>query len=290
MKNRLGPPNLLRDSRVYLSGPMDFVGDREIEMKFGWRNRVGEFFRELDVTVFDPWFKPEVYGLHEYGREGQSTTTDRDKWTFDPSPVGSATRGDLAATYWPTMHIDLRMVDTADFLVAYAPTNIYSVGTPHEIILARQQRKPVLFVSPPVSFPALKALEDHLDVQKDAKGRDLLRKLAGEVPIKINEKGIPSLWYMPLIDSESFFDGFGFEPYRTKFGWSTELPLDQREKEHPPKRPLLPFLESLNNRLPQKWSRTLKKYVPNDDWLLWNLEKLEGKAGANLSAVHQSPQ
>jgi hypothetical protein len=44
--------------------------------------------------------------------------------------------------------MDLRMVDTSDFIVAYVPTNVYSVGTPHEIILCRSERKPVLFVSP----------------------------------------------------------------------------------------------------------------------------------------------
>ena len=89
--------SLLQGARVYLSGPMDFVASRTAEKKSGWRNRVSQFLQEMGVTVFDPWFKPEVYGLHEYGREGEKTTTDRDKWTFDPSPAGSATRGDLAA-------------------------------------------------------------------------------------------------------------------------------------------------------------------------------------------------
>jgi len=285
---RPGPPNLLRDARVYLSGPMDFVGNRKVEKEFGWRNRMGQFLRQLDVTVFDPWFKPEVYGLHEYGREGENTTTDREKWTFDSTRDGSAKRGDLAGTYWPTLHIDLRMVDTADFLVAYVPTNIYSVGTPHEIILARQQRKPVLFVSPPVSFPSLDDLKEHLQARKDDDGLKLLEQLSGEVPIKSNEPGIPSLWYMPLIDTESFFDGFGFEAYRGAFGWTTEIAIDQREKNHPPRRPLLPFIESLNNQLPKKWSRARQDYVDNDDWFLWNLEKLEGKTGANLKDVHQS--
>ncbi len=30
--------------------------------------------------------------------------------------------------FWETLHIDLRMVDTSDFTIAYVPTNIYSVG------------------------------------------------------------------------------------------------------------------------------------------------------------------
>src|SRR5688572_12433666 len=43
MSGRLPPPNLLRDARVYLSGPMDFVASRAAEQKLGWRNRVGDF-------------------------------------------------------------------------------------------------------------------------------------------------------------------------------------------------------------------------------------------------------
>jgi hypothetical protein len=51
---------LLDGTRVYLSGPMDFVASRANEAKFGWRNRVGEFLARLGVTVFDPWNKPQV--------------------------------------------------------------------------------------------------------------------------------------------------------------------------------------------------------------------------------------
>ena len=57
--------NLLRGARVYLSGPMDFVASRAAEKQSGWRNRVSEFLQGMGVTVFDPWFKPDVRGLHE---------------------------------------------------------------------------------------------------------------------------------------------------------------------------------------------------------------------------------
>jgi len=39
--------------------------------------------------------------------------------------------------------------------VAFVPTNIYSVGTVHEIIVARLQRKAVLLISPPVKYELL---------------------------------------------------------------------------------------------------------------------------------------
>ena len=175
---KAGNGGLLHGARVYLSGPMDFVANREDEKTNGWRARIGNVLRDLGAIVFDPWNKPEVRGLHEYGKEGVDTDKDREKWTFENSTDGAKTRAKMTGHYWETLHIDLRMVDTADFLVAHCPTNVYSVGTVHEIALARLER---------------------------------------------------------------------------------------------PKRPLLPALVELSHRLPQKWDDRLKKYVRNDDWLLWDI-------------------
>jgi hypothetical protein len=263
---------LLQGARVYLSGPMDFVASRDVEAKTGWRTRIGQVLRKFGTIVFDPWNKPEVRGLHEYGKETAASAKAREAWTFEDSRAGAQSRAKLTGHYWETLHIDLRMVDTADFLIAYCPTNIYSVGTVHEIALARQERKPVLFVSPSVAFPSYDALAKHL--AKDTVGTKLLDKLKNELPIKPNERGVPSLWYMPLVGGESFFDGFGFQlaPYRTRYGWKGTA-IDEVERRRPPVRPLLPFLESLNTRLPTKWDNKLKRFVRNDDWLLWNIPK-----------------
>jgi hypothetical protein len=265
----MSDPNHLRGARIYLSGPMDFVASRVEEKTSGWRNRVGDFLRSFGSVVFDPWFKPAVRGLHQYGLEDINTIDVRENWTFDQGQRGDETRSDCAENFWETLHIDLRMVDTSDFTIAYCPTNIYSVGTAHEIILTRQQMKPVLFVSPPVTFPTFDELCEHL--RDDPKGSELLEKLSNEVPIKPNPRGIPSLWYMPLIGSGNFFDGFGFAPYTDKFGWKRTA-ADEREEKHPPQNPLLPFLEKLSREIPERWDNKLKKYVTNDDWLLWELD------------------
>lgn len=264
--------NHLRGARVYLSGPMDFVASRADEKASGWRNRVGDFLRSLGAVVFDPWFKPSVRGLHQYGLEDINTIDVRENWTFESSKQGDEARSGCADKFWETLHIDLRMVDTSDFTIAYVPTNIYSVGTAHEIILSRQQSKPVLFVSPPVVFPTFAKLHAHL--RNDPNGAALLDQLADEVPIKPNPRGIPSLWYMPLIGSSNFFDGFGFAQYADRFKWEN-IPIDGREVKHPPKHPLLPFLEKLTSDVPKRWDNKLKKYVTNDDWLLWEFDSAD---------------
>jgi hypothetical protein len=257
---------------------MDFVSDRAYEMQYGWRSRVGTILRELGCVVFDPWRKPQVRGLHEYGREGVDTERLRSAWRFDDNEDGAKARAKLTGKFWETLHIDLRMVDTCDFVVAYCPTNVYSVGTPHEIALARMQRKPVLFVSPPIEFPAYRALEQYLADAGDLTAQKLLGAMVSELPIKPNEAGIPSLWYMPLVGGEHFFDGFGFTPaMQRRHRWKSGH-LDDRERKRKPVRPLLPFLASLTHTLPKKWDNKLKRYVRNDDWLLWDLRPSDGGA------------
>ena len=268
-RNKTPKRGLLAGQRVYLSGPMDFVADRAYEKKYGWRNRVGEFLHSLGVTVFDPWNKPEVKGRCKYGEEGVDTAGYRALWTFEDTPAGAEARARCSGEFWQKMHIDLRMVDTSDFTIAYCPTNIYSVGTVHEIVTCRNQRKPVLFVSPQVRFPVLDELRGHL--KNDTKALGLLEQLANAVPVKENPLGIPSSWYMTLVGGEGFFDGFGFKAYRRRFQWR-RIPLDDREDSQEPKRPLLPFLEKLDQHLPKKWDNKRKRYVINDDWLLWDLK------------------
>jgi hypothetical protein len=107
-------------------------------------------------------------------------------------------------------------------------------------------------------------------------GNALLDQLINEIPIKENLKGIPSLWYMPLVGVDNFFDGFGFSRYRKRFCWE-RTPLDDFEDGIDLRRPLLPYLEKLNKTLPKKWDNKMKRYVRNDDWLIWDFQQGEGK-------------
>jgi hypothetical protein len=247
---------------------MDFLAlPREEERVNGWRARIGQFLDKMGVIVFDPWHKPEIRALEAYGKEDDKSTEIRNKWTFENSEKGSAARAEICADYWPTVHIDLRMVDSSDFLIAFCPTNTYSVGTVHEIAMARQQHKPVLFVSPRSPVHSLKKLRDHLKQEDDKIGLGLLDELLLEQPIKPNLNGAPSIWYMGILSGDYFFDGFGFAQYRAKFPTWKDTLLDELEREFPPKRPLLPYLETL--KVPQRYDLKLKQYVANDDWLVF---------------------
>ncbi len=260
---------ILSEARVYLSGPMDFVSSRETEKRTGWRSRLSQFLMGFQTTVYDPWNKPEVAGMPHYGKEDEFSADKRYEWTYEDSPRGDRVRAELCAEFWPTLHIDLRMVNSSDFLISYCPTNIYSVGTVHEIVMARLENKPVLFVSPSISYPALEELQEHLEMKRDNKGGDLLEKLANELPLHTNPQGIPSMWYMAMIDAHYFFDGFGFKPYMRKYNWAYG-PLDEREDRFPPRRPLLPYLEKLNEALPKRYDLERNKYVENPEWLIFD--------------------
>ncbi len=191
--------NILKSSRVYLSGPMDFVGSRIVEKFFGWRAILTPVLRALHLSVLDPWNKPEVLGHREYGKEGvinPKSVYEKDFWT------NNETRAQFETDFWETVHIDLRMCDLSDFLIAFTPTNVYSVGTVHEIVVARNQLKPTLLVSPPVKyefFPEIDQLSDET--------KEILKNYG----LKENPQGLPSQWYGNIVGGHYFFDGFGWE-------------------------------------------------------------------------------
>lgn len=261
---------ILDRARVYLSGPMDFVASREQEKANGWRTRISTFLKHYGTTVCDPWNKPEASGMRHYGKEDEFTVNRRDNWTYKTDREGARTRAELAQEFWPTLHIDLRMTDLADFLIAYCPTNIYSVGTVHEIVTARLQHKPVLLVTPKIEIQTIAELETYLDSLEDDKAKELFETLRTQVPMRPNPKAIPSLWYMALVESEDyFFDGFGFAGFMEEFGWEYYAPLDDRETDDPPTRPLLPYLVSLNTAIPERYDVELGHDVENPEWLIF---------------------
>ncbi|MHA1339720.1 MAG: hypothetical protein ACTSRZ_06200 [Promethearchaeota archaeon] len=196
--------NLLEGTRVYLSGPMDFVGSRVIEKFLGWRAILTPILKALNITVLDPWNKPTIKGHKNYGREGivpLKSLYEKDFWT------NPETRAKFELDFWETVHIDLRMCDLSDFLIAFAPTNTYSVGTVHEIVTARNQLKPTLVVSPPIKYEFFPEI---------AKLPEKTKKALRFYGLKENPHGIPSQWYGNIVGGNYFFDGFGWEDLEFK--------------------------------------------------------------------------
>src|SRR2546421_10926933 len=116
---------LLQGARVYLSGPMDFVASRAAERQFGWRNRMSQFLQSLGTTVFDPWYKPDVRGLHEYGREDvKSGERIRDRWTYQGGREGAKAGAWWAKRFSETLHIDLRTGDPSHFTISNVRTKV----------------------------------------------------------------------------------------------------------------------------------------------------------------------
>ncbi len=191
--------NILEGTRVYLSGPMDFIGSRVIEKFYGWRSILTPVLKALGITVLDPWNKPKIKGFKNYGNEGiipSKKQYEKDFWTNDE------TRARFETDFWETVHIDCRMTDLSDFLIAFVPTNIYSVGTVHEIVIARNQLKPTLLVSPPVKYEFFPEI-----AQLPPEAKEALKYYG----LKENPHGIPSQWYGVVVGGNYFFDGFGWE-------------------------------------------------------------------------------
>jgi hypothetical protein len=105
----------------------------------------------------------------------------------------------------------------------------------------------------------------------DESGRELLARLEAEGPLMANPTGIPSSWYMAILDSENFFDGFGFADLRDEFPHWRDTALDTLEATNPPQRPLLPYLAAIAaGATPYTWDSEGDKRR-NDDWLLLDI-------------------
>ncbi len=262
--------SILQGVRIYLSGPMDFLLSAEQEKQTGWRSKLRCFLKPFGAIVYDPWSKPIIVGQSGYGQNYEYSSQTRAKWTFEDNQSGQQIRAELCHEFYPTVHINRRMVDICDFIIAYCPTNVYSVGTVNEITRARSQNKPVLLVSPAIDYPSLDKLTEHLKRSGNIDGLALLDQLKQEAFLKPNPDGIPSPWYLGILYEDYFFDGFGFDLYpqlKKDNNWS-KTNIDEIEKRFVPKKPLLPYLEALNKEIPKRYDREHKDYVENSDWMI----------------------
>ena len=120
----------LFNTRCYLIGAMDRVKDGGV----GWRRQIIPKLNKLGVIVFDPTNKPtRGIGIEDSkNRDRISNLKKRGK--YDEA-------SDLAK---PIRTMDLRMVDTSDFIICNLDIDVHACGTYEELFLANREKKPIL--------------------------------------------------------------------------------------------------------------------------------------------------
>lgn len=126
---------------AYLSGAIDF----DPTGGAGWRSEwsydlVTEFSFKLEL-ILNPTKKPYTGSKYDVDNEAHLINEARQRKDWDG----------LVEVVDQIAHIDLRMTDRADIVFVNFPNDkkgnkVFTVGTIHEIVEARRQRKPVMAV------------------------------------------------------------------------------------------------------------------------------------------------
>jgi nucleoside 2-deoxyribosyltransferase len=121
--------NYLRDKQVYLCGAMFGYDDSGV----AWRDMLTPHLKDMGIDVVDPT-KTTANGVGEV-EDDKKRFRDlilKEDWV------------QLKEEFWPIVRKDLRAVDKADFLICYYNPIIPTIGTIHELVVASQQKKPIL--------------------------------------------------------------------------------------------------------------------------------------------------
>ena len=125
---------------LYLCGPIDF----DPTGGTGWRVEWTEGLIDIGFKrkqILSPTKKPLSGTSFDLDNEAELIRACRDKEDYDG----------LEEVMGAIMHIDLRLVDKSDLILVRFPLDkngnrVFTFGTIHEIVVARQQHKPVLVV------------------------------------------------------------------------------------------------------------------------------------------------
>ena len=123
--------NTLNQASVYLIGPIDNAGD----YGQGWRQKVTPELQQMGITVLDPTNKPGGY-LSETSDEQDNINKMKSNEDY---------KG-LKDFMKKIRRCDLRLVDNADFAIAYIDTSVHMCGSYDEIFTAEDQQKPILYI------------------------------------------------------------------------------------------------------------------------------------------------
>jgi len=125
--------SILDGAVVYLGGPID----RAFDDGLAWRIAIKKDFeaKGIQLVCLDPTNK--FVGIKgEVGEEKieQQILREKEDWHG------------LKELVKPIVRMDLRMVDLCDILIAKIDVNVHMCGTYHEIVVAIQEKKPILLI------------------------------------------------------------------------------------------------------------------------------------------------
>jgi nucleoside 2-deoxyribosyltransferase len=124
------PKNILRDTRCYLIGAMQYADGR------GWRESVKEKLKNTGIKFYDPYFKPFVHDIPE----DNASRAEMLHWM-------ETEQYDLVAQRMKQVRgYDLRLCDVCDWFIAVIKPSVASWGSAEEITTVIRQKKPVFVV------------------------------------------------------------------------------------------------------------------------------------------------
>lgn len=121
--------NRLHHTRGYLCGAMDRVSDGGEE----WRISLQKELADLGIFWLDPTHKPIDIGIEDADNRAKVERLKAEGRFEEASDAYKSVR-----------HVDLRMVDIADFLVVNIDLDVHACGTYEELFLANRQKKPII--------------------------------------------------------------------------------------------------------------------------------------------------
>lgn len=123
--------NRLFYNRVYLAGPIDLAPDFGV----GWRIRIQEELKDLNLIFLDPCHKPMFPGYECPDLEdhvARQRLKERGDWDV------------LSRQMREIRCIDLRLCDICDFAIVHLDMNAYSTGTMEEWTTLNRRKAPIL--------------------------------------------------------------------------------------------------------------------------------------------------
>jgi len=128
-------PDTWKHTQFYLAGPMEYQEGHGIK----WRERAENILEDMGVlpkNILSPTDKPSVRHSLPISKEWELQQKYRKAEDWD----------NLEQIMKDIITTDLRMVDKCDILIANIPEGSRTFGTVHEIIVARNQKKPVILI------------------------------------------------------------------------------------------------------------------------------------------------